>query len=384
MHVPVIVEAVRTPFGRQAGYYRETRPDNLLAHAMSGLVKRSGVDPTALDDVITGCVFQAQEQGANISRLGSLLAGIPTTVPAVSVNRWCGSSQQALIFAAQAVAAGDANYVLAAGVESLTRVPMFSDVGGLERLNPQLAEHYELVHQGESGERIAEQWGISRQAADQFGMESQRRAAAAAGAAWHREILPTPALDRDGNQITATRDEGIRPSSDPAKVAALQAAFRPDGNGIITAANSSQIADGASALLMANEEIALGDGLRSKARVIARAFVGSDPTLSLTGVIPATKKVLARAGIAIDDLDWIEINEAFATVVLAWAQEISPDMSKVNPWGGAIAHGHPLGATGVGLMAKMLAGLEQTGGTLGLLTICIGHGQATATIVERV
>lgn len=384
MPAPVIVDAVRTPFGRQAGYYRDTRPDNLLARAMSGLVARSGVDPAALDDVITGCVFQAQEQGANISRLGSLLAGIPVTTPAVSINRWCGSSQQALIFAAQAVAAGDANYVLAAGVESLTRVPMYADIGGLDRLNPQLAERYELIHQGESGERIAEQWRISRQAADQFGMESHRRAAAAADAGWHREILPTPALDRDGNTITAVRDEGIRPISDPAKVATLPTAFRPGGNGIVTAANSSQIADGASALLMANEHVARADGLRPVARVIARTFVGSDPTLSLTGVIPATKKVLARAGLTIDDLDWIEINEAFATVVLSWALELRPDMARVNPWGGAIAHGHPLGATGVGLMAKMLSGLAQTGGTLGLLTICIGHGQATATVVERV
>ncbi len=384
MSAPVIVEAVRTPFGRQAGYYRDTRPDNLLAHTMSGLVAKSGVDPATIDDVITGCVFQAQEQGANISRLGSLLAGIPATTPAVSVNRWCGSSQQALIFAAQAVAAGDANYVLAAGVESLTRVPMYADIGGLERLNPALAQRHELVHQGESGERIATQWSISRQAADEFGMESHRRAAAAADALWHTEILPTPALDRDGLAVTATRDEGIRVASDPAKVAALPTAFRPQGNGIVTAANSSQIADGASALLMANEEVARSDGMRPRARVIAKAFVGSDPTLSLTGVIPATKKALAQAGMTIDDLDWIEINEAFASVVLAWAVELRPDLNKVNPWGGAIAHGHPLGATGVGLMAKMLAGLERTGGTIGLLTICIGHGQATATIVERV
>lgn len=383
MPQPVIVEAIRTPFGRQAGYYRETRPDNLLAHALSGLVERSGIDAAQLDDVITGCVFQAQEQGANVSRLGSLLAGIPASVPAVSVNRWCGSSQQALIFAAQAVAAGDARYVAAAGVESLTRVPMYTDIGGLDKLNPQLAEHYELVHQGESGERIAEQWGISRAAADAFGTESHRRAATAARASLHREILPTPALDRDGNSILAVRDEGIRENPDPAKAATLPTVFRPAGNGIVTAANSSQIADGASALLMADAEAALADGLRPRARVLARAFVGSDPTLSLTGVIPATRKALARAGMTIDDLDWIEINEAFATVVLAWAHDLKADLAKVNPWGGAIAHGHPLGATGVGLMAKLLAGLEQSGGTLGLLTICIGHGQATATIIER-
>lgn len=384
MGEPVIVEAVRTPFGKRDGVHRATRPDKLLALALRGLLDRTGLDAGAVDDVVTGCVTQTGEQGANVGRLAVMLAGFPVTVPAVSLNRMCGSSQQAIHFAAQAIAAGDARFVIAAGVESMTRVPMFSDIrGGFETLNPELRDRYELIHQGESAERIAEKWGISRQEADEYSAESHRRASAAAREGRNREIVPVEGLDPEGRPVTVTRDEGIRDRVDLGRMAALPLAFRPEGKGIVTAGNSSQISDGAAAVLVADREAARAAGLRPKARFRTRVVVGDDPTMQLTGVIPATRLALERAGLTLRDIDWIEINEAFATVVLAWARELGPDMEKVNPWGGAIAHGHPLGATGAGLMAKMLAGLEATGGQFGLQVMCIGHGMATCTIIER-
>ncbi|WP_273841827.1 thiolase family protein [Rubrobacter calidifluminis] len=379
MPEPVIVEAVRTPFGRRDGTLRETRPTSLLAHALRGLVRRSGLAPEEIDDVICGCVTQAGEQGANVGRLAVMLAGLPDEVPAVTLNRMCGSSQQAVHFAAQAIAAGDARFVVACGVESMTRVPMFSDIGGgFEKLDPELLSRKELVHQGESAERIAEAWGITRNDADSLSAESHRRAAARGE---HPEILPTRGLDAEGNEVELTADEGVRHSVDPQKMAQLAPVFREDG--IVTAGNSSQISDGASAVLVAARETAEAAELKPRARFLARVAVGSDPTMQLTGVIPATRLALKKAGISILDLDWIEINEAFATVVLAWAAELEPDMEKVNPWGGAIAHGHPLGATGGGLLAKLLYGLEATDGQLGLQVMCIGHGMSTATVIER-
>jgi acetyl-CoA acetyltransferase family protein len=381
----VILEAVRTPFARRAGAFRESRPDSLLAHALKGLVERAHIDPAKIEDVVNGTVTQTGEQGANIGRLGVLLAGFPVQVPAVTLNRMCGSSQQALHFAAQAVAAGDMNYVIASGVESMTRAPMFSDFGGgFEKLNPELRARLDLIHQGESAERVAEKWHISRQEADDLAAQSHRRASTAAKAGYNREILPTGALQADGGRFTLARDDGVRDVIDRAKMASLPTVFRPAGNGVVTAGNSSQISDGAAAILLANRELAQVDGFRPKARFRARVVVGDDPTLQLMGVVPATRKALDRARLSIRDLDWIEINEAFATVVLAWARELKPDMAKVNPWGGAIAHGHPLGATGAGLMAKMLTGLDVTGGQLGLQVMCIGHGMSTATIVERI
>jgi acetyl-CoA acetyltransferase family protein len=381
----VIVEAVRTPFARRGGAFRETLPDRLLAYALQGLVDRVGLDPAKIEDVVNGTVTQAGEQGANVGRLGALLAGFPVQVPGVTLNRMCGSSQQALHFVAQAVAAGDMQYGIASGVESMTRVPMFSDVGGgYEKLDPELRARYELIHQGESAERIAEKWHLSREDVDNYAAESHRRASQAARADRNREIVPAPAMNVDAQPFTLNRDDGVRDVIDRAKMASLPTVFRPAGNGVVTAANSSQISDGASAALVANREIALADGFRPRARFRARVAVGDDPTLQLTGVIPATRKALERAHLGIKDLDWIEINEAFAVVVLAWAKELRPDMNKVNPWGGAIAHGHPLGATGMGLMAKMLAGLDATGGKFGLQVMCIGHGMATATIIERI
>jgi len=384
MPEPVILEGVRTPFARRGGAYRDTRPDRLLAHTLQGLLERAHLTPDNVDDVITGAVTQAGEQGANVGRLAVLLAGFPVQVPAVTLNRMCGSSQQAVHFAAQAIASGDMNYVIAGGVESMTRVPMFSDIGGgFEKLNPELLACCDLIHQGESAERIADRWRLGREEVDVFAAESHRRAAQGARDGRHREILPTPGVSTEGNTITLTRDEGIREVVDRAKMASLAPAFRRAGKGVVTAANSSQIADGAAALLLGDRDRALAEGLRPRARFRARAVVGDDPTLQLMGIIPATRKALERGRLGIHDLDWIEINEAFATVVLAWARELQPDMSKVNPWGGAIAHGHPLGATGAGLMAKMLAGLEATGGRLGLQVMCIGHGMSTATIIER-
>jgi acetyl-CoA acetyltransferase family protein len=380
----VILEAVRTPFARRGGAFREVRPDRLLADTLQGLVRRAGVQPEQIEDVLAGVVTQAGEQAANIGRLAVLLAGFPVQVPAVTLNRMCGSSQQAVHFAAQAVAAGDMDYVIAGGVESMTRTPMFSDIGGgFEKLNPEFRARHDLIHQGESAERVADRWRISREEADAFAAESHRRADQAARAGRHGELLPAAGLDAEGKPITLSRDEGVRAVIDRARMATLPTVFRPQGNGVVTAANSSQISDGAAAVLIAHRERALADGHRPRARFRARVVVGDDPTLQLMAVIPATHKALERAGLALHDIDWIEINEAFATAVLAWARELKPDMARVNPWGGAIAHGHPLGATGAGLMAKMLAGLEATGGRFGLQVMCIGHGMATATILER-
>jgi len=383
MNEAVIVEAVRTPFGRRGGRWADRRPDDLLADAIQGLLGRAGLPPGQVEDVLAGCVSQAGEQGANIGRLAALLAGLPETVPGLSLNRMCGSSQQAVHMGAQAIAAGDMRYVVAGGVESMSRVPMFLDVTlgqgefrGFDSLNPGLLQRYPLVHQIESAERIAEQWGLTRAEMDAWSVQSHARAWAAASAGRHSELLAGPA----GLPV---RDEGIRERADPAKMATLAPALRPPGQGNVTAAQASQLADGAAAVLLADRQTALADGLRPQARFRARVAVGSDPVLQLTGVIPATEQALARAGLRLQDMDWIEINEAFASVVLAWQRSLDADPARVNPWGGAIAHGHPLGATGAGLMAKMLAGLRATGGQFGLQVMCIGHGMATATVIER-
>lgn len=375
----VIVEAIRTPFAKRGGAYRERRPDALLAGILSALVKRSGVEAAAVEDVVAGCVSQAGEQSANVARLAVLLAGLPVETPAVTLNRMCGSGQTAVHIAAQEVAAGDARYAIGCGVESMSRVPMFLDVtlGATFRdwsvLNPDLLARHDLIHQGESGERVASHWKLGRDELDAYAMRSHARAHAAATQGLNREIEPTEGL---------ATDEGIRPAIDPAKMATLKPIFRAEG-GVITAGNSSQMTDGAAAILVGDADAVRADGLRARARFRARVVVGSDPTMQLDGVIPATRKALERAGLVLADLDWIEVNEAFACVPLAWQREFGADPEKLNPWGGAIAHGHPLGATGVGLLAKTLAGLEATGGTLGLTVFCIGHGMASATVIER-
>lgn len=387
---PVILAAVRTPFGRRNGALRDTRPDALLAGIINAALARSGVPSDAIGDVIAGCVSQAGEQGANIARQAALLAGLPQQVPGVSLNRMCGSSQYAVHAAAQAVAAGDLDFVVACGVENMSRVPMFLDLTlgqgpftGFDNLHPDLLARYPIVHQVESAERIAQQWQLSRVELDAFAVESHRRAHAARMAGWHKEVVPVAGVDKDGTGFTLDFDEGVRAVIDHARMSSMAPVFRSPDTGVVTAANASQVSDGASAVVIGSRAAAARHGLQPKARFLARVVTGSDPVMQLTGVIPATHLALKRSGLSMADIDWIEINEAFASVALSWAREFKPDPDRLNPWGGAIAHGHPLGATGAALMAKMLCGLEQRDGRFGLQLMCIGHGMATATVIER-
>ncbi len=384
MAEPVIIGGVRTPFARSGGTLRATTPVQLLSHTLNGLVDRVGLNSARLDDVLVGCVTPIAEQGANIGRLAVLNAGFPVHVPATTVNRMCGSSQQTIHFAAQAIAAGDASYAIGCGVESMTRVPMASDFKKDDgTLVGEDVSGHDLIHQGHSAELIAEKWQITRREVDEFAMESHRRAQAAKDQNRNAELLPIEGLDKQSRPFLLTYDDGIRAVVDPVKIASLPTVFRPDGDGVVTAANASQISDGASAVLVADRDVAVAEGFQPLARFLARVAVGDNPTEQLTAVIPATRIAMERAGVALTDIDWIEINEAFATVVLSWGRELEPDWNKVNPWGGAIAHGHPLGATGAGLMSKMLSGLTASNGQLGLQVMCIGHGMATATIIER-
>ena len=377
MREAVIVEAVRTPAGRLRGSLSAIEPISLAALILKEVVERTGIDPAQVDDVIMGCVTQTGEQGANIGRLAALYAGFPVEVSAVSINRMCGSSQQAIHFAAQSIIAGDADVVIAAGVESMSRVAMGSDYP------PQFPENppYPLLHQGVSAELIAQKWGFSRQALDEYSYHSHLKAAAATKAGhFQREILPV-SIGHNGETRVLDYDEGIRFEPNLEKMAGLKPAFRE--NGVITAGNASQISDGAAAVLVMERSKAESLGLKPRARFVSRVAVGSDPELMLTGPIAATEKALRRAGLSIGQMDVIEINEAFAAVVLAWAAEIEPPLERVNPNGGAIALGHPLGATGAKLMTTLLHELERSGGRYGLQTMCIGHGQAIATIIER-
>lgn len=387
---PVILAAVRTPFGRRNGAFRQTRSDELLAGIVSEAVRRSGVSVAGIADVIAGCVSQAGEQGANIARQAVLLAGLPAEIPGVSLNRMCGSSQYAVHAAAQSILAGDAEFAVGCGVENMSRVPMFLDLTlgkgdfkGFDNLHPGIMARFAIPHQVESAELIGDHWQISRSECDEFARESHRRAHAARLAGVYQEIVPTAGVDKEGNAITLDYDEGVRPVIDVDKMSAMAPVFRTPETGVVTAANASQMSDGAAAIVLGSAAAAARLGLKPKARFRARVVVGSDPVLQLTGVIPATHLALKKAGLSIADLDWIEVNEAFATVAIAWVREFSPDMEKFNPWGGAIAHGHPLGSTGAGLMAKMLSGLESRDGRFGLQVMCIGHGMATATIIER-
>ncbi|MDQ7794667.1 MAG: thiolase family protein [bacterium] len=378
MRDAVIVEAVRTPVGRRNGTLSHIRPDELAALNLAEIVRRAGVPPEAVDDIIMGCVTQVGEQGFNIGRVAALIAGLPVEVPAVSVNRMCGSSQQAIHFAAQAIVAGDMDLVIAAGVESMSRVTMGSDGGPL---SPELIRRWPLVPQGISAEMIAERWGIGRGELDEFSFQSHSRALrATAEGAFEREIMPVTVTTADGSTVTLDRDEGPRPDTSVDKMAGLKPAFKVDG--VITAGNSSQISDGAAAVMLASRERAAELGLRPRARVVARAVAAVEPVIMLTGVIPATRKVLARAGLGLEAMDVIEVNEAFASVVLAWQRELDPDLERVNPNGGAIALGHPLGASGARIMCTLLHELERRGGRRGLQVMCIGHGMATATIIE--
>lgn len=374
----VIIEAVRAPIGRRNGSLSSILPTHLAARVLRELVARSQIDPALIEDVIFGCVTPLGEQGANITRLAVLQAALPIEVPAITLNRMCGSGQQAIHFAAQAIAAGDMDVVVAGGVEMMSRVPLGSD---WPKEWP--ADFpYPLVHQGLSAEMVAEKWNLSREELDRFAYDSHVKAAAATQRGdFAREIVPIEFARPDGSRDCLKIDEGIRFEPDADKMRQLKPAFKE--NGVITAANASQISDGCAAVLLMSLEKAIELGLKPRARFAARVVVGSDPVIMLTGPIPATHKALDRAGLSIEQLAAIEINEAFASVVLAWQREIEPDPARVNPNGGAIAHGHPLGATGAILMTKLLHHLERTGGRYGLQTMCIGHGMATATIVER-
>jgi acetyl-CoA acyltransferase len=390
MRDAVIVDAVRTPGGKRNGMLRGWHAVDLGAHALGTLATRNDLDPALVEDVIVGCVSQVGEQAFNVGRNIVLAAGWPESVPATTVDRQCGSSQQALHFAAQGVMAGAYDVVVAAGVEAMTRVPMGSSIGQNAGFpfGPRVRERYEpvggLKNQGIGAEMIADQWEISREDLDAFSVESHCRAVrATAERRFDHELVPVPLRDDEGEPDgrMMTSDEGVRPDSTLATLAKLKPAFKEDGK--VTAGNSSQITDGASAVLVMSEERARELGYTPRARFHAFALAGVDPVTMLTGPIPATTKVLERAGMTLDDIDLVEINEAFASVVLAWQKEHHADLAKVNVNGGAIALGHPLGASGGKLMATLLNELERTSGRYGLLTMCEGGGLANATVIER-
>ena len=387
MNTAVIVDAIRTPLGKRNGKLKEWHPVDLVAEVMAAMVERNGFDPGLIDDVVMGCVMQVGEQSTNIARNAVLAAGWPEGVPGTTIDRQCGSSQQAAHFAAQGVMAGAYDIVVAAGVEVMTRVPMGSAMADGKYgwpFGPRAVNRYQgeggLVPQGVSAEMIADKWEISREDMDRFGEQSQTRAAqATAEGRFEREILPV--IDAEGNLMT--RDEGIRDTS-MESLGKLKPSFRSEEEGgRVTAGNSSQITDGAAALLIMSEAKAKALGLTPRARFVNFSLAGDNPRFMLTAPIPATRKILERSGLGIHDMDVVEINEAFASVVLAWQKEFDPDMDKVNPNGGAIALGHPLGCSGARLMTTLLHELERTNGRYGLQTMCEGGGMANATIIER-
>jgi acetyl-CoA acetyltransferase family protein len=380
MREAVIVEAVRTPVGKRNGKLAAVRPDDLAAHVLQALVERAGVDPVMVEDVILGCVDQLGEQGFNIARNAALIANLTLDVCGVTLDRMCGSGQQAANFGFGMVASGQHDCLIVGGVENMSRVPMGSNANGPGEgpISPKLAEKYQIVPQGISAELIAEKWGLHRAQLDDFSARSHEKAGAAIAAGrFRKEIVPVPLPDGS----TFDTDEGVRVPVNREKMASLQPSFKPDG--VVTAANSSQISDGAAALLLMARDRAEALGFRPRARFVATALAGVDPTIMLTGPIPATRRVLEKAGLTLADIDRVEINEAFASVVLAWERELGADMSRVNVNGGAIALGHPLGCTGARLLTSLLHELERSGGRYGLQTMCIGFGQGIATIIER-
>jgi acetyl-CoA acyltransferase len=390
-NVPVIVDAVRTPMGRGkvGGALSAVHPVDLLAVVLRALVERNRIDPGAVDDILIGCVSQSGEQSATPGRMASLSAGFPTHVPSTTIDRKCGSSQQAIHFAAHGITAGAYDIVIAGGVESMSRVPMGSARQGMDPFGQGVKERYApgLVSQGISAELVAAKWGLTRLELDSYSARSHQRAAATAESkGFDNEIVPV----RVGDTLVS-RDETIRPTTSSESLAQLKTAFTnadlgarfPQIDWQITPGNSSQITDGASALLMMSEATALRLGLRPRARFVGFDVVGDDPMLMLTAPIPATRRVLAKSGIALDAISHFEVNEAFAPVPLAWQREFKVDDARLNPNGGAIALGHPLGASGARLMTTMLHALERTGGRFGLQTMCEAGGMANATIIER-
>jgi acetyl-CoA acetyltransferase family protein len=381
----VIVDAVRTPIGRahaEKGDYRDTHPNELLGACFTALIERSGLDPAEVEDVIAGCTAPFGEQSRNVARNAWLQAGYPVEVPAITIDRRCGSAQSAVAYAAALVASGMHELVIASGVEHMHHVPIDSPLKVIELFGTpwpaELLERFQFIPQGLSAERIAEQWDISRAEMDELAVESHKRAAqATAEDRFEHELVPieTPAG-------TVSRDQGIRPDTNLESLAALKTPFKPDGR--ITAATSSQLSDGAAAVLLASRAAAQRFGLAVRARIVDQVTVGVDPIIMLTGPIPATRKLLRRTGLQIGDLDLVEINEAFASVVLAWQRELDADLDRVNVNGGAIALGHPVGSTGARLFATLLPELERRDAELGLITMCCGGGLGTGTLIQRV
>jgi len=378
----VIVDAVRTPLGKRNGGLSEWHPADLAAETLKALAERNSLDPALVEDVIMGCVSQVGDQSWNVGRNAALGAGWPESVPGVTIDRQCGSSQQSVHFAAQGVMAGAYDVVVAAGVESMTRVPMGSSVGSGKPFGDKMRSRYNnnLIPQGLSAEMIADKWGIGREELDGYGYDSQMRALKATEEGrFDREIVPIE-VKTDGVVSAISKDEGIRPSTTREALASLKPAFKEDG--VVTAGNSSQITDGAAAMLIMSEDKATELGLTPRARFVSFSVVGTDPISMLTGPIPATEKALAKANMSIDDIDLFEVNEAFAAVIGAWIRETGADWGKVNVNGGAIALGHPLGASGARLMTTLLNELERSGGRYGLQTMCEGGGLANGTIIE--
>jgi acetyl-CoA acyltransferase len=381
MREVVIVEGVRTAVARRKGALSNVRPDDLAAVVLDEVVNRAGIDKGEVEDVILGCVSQVGEQAMNIARTSLLIAGFPIHVPGVTIDRQCGSSQQALHFAAQAIASGDMDIVIAGGVESMTREPMFSSGLG-KGPSKKLTDQYEIINQGLSSERMVKEWNLTREELDQYSVNSHLRAFDAIEKGhFENEIVPVEVEQEDGTTSLFAVDEGPREGTTMEVLGGLKTVF--DENGVITAGNASQISDGASAVLLMSREKAEELGLKPRARIVARSVVGSDPTLMLTGPIEATRKVLEKAGLSIQDIDTYEVNEAFAQVPLAWLKDIGADYEKLNVDGGAIALGHPLGATGTKLLVTLLNRLERNNERFGLLAICEGMGMANATVIER-
>ncbi|MCP4869852.1 MAG: thiolase family protein [Proteobacteria bacterium] len=386
MSTAYLVDAIRTPMGRRNGDLSRIRSDELAALPLRALVDRTGIDAAEIEDVIMGCVTQVGEQGLNIGRTAPLIAGFPKEVTGTSVNRMCGSSQQAVNFAAMGVLSGAHDVLIGAGVESMSRIDMGSDMfykGEMKLPSEKLTWRYTFVQQGISAELVAQKFGIGREELDRFAVESHRRAAAAEDAGrFKAEIVAVETTGPEGEAITVTQDGGIRRGTSYEKVSSLKPAFKEDG--VITAATSSQISDGAAALLLASEDAVKRLGLKPRAKITSMAVAGVDPTIMLTGPMPATRKALAKAGMGVGDIDLFEVNEAFASVVLAWSRVMEVSLDNVNIYGGACALGHPLGASGARLLTTLLNALEQENKQVGLSTMCIGFGQGIATIIERV
>lgn len=382
MREVVIIDGIRSAVGKRNGSLRNTRPDDLAGAVIKSLVEKTGLNPTLVDDVILGCVSQIGEQTGDIARVAALISGLPITVPGTTIDRQCGSSQQAVHFAAQAISSGDMDIVIAGGVESMSRIPIGSSYQGVKP-SEQLTKQYEIIHQGLSAERIAEKYQFTRAQLDEYAYHSQEKALLAqAENRFKNEIMPLELVDDSGETFNFDQDEGPRKGTSIEKLGGLKPSFKE--NGIIHAGNASQISDGAGALLIMSGEKARELGLKPRFKIITRVVIGSDPTLMLTGPIAATEKALQKSGLTLADIDVFEVNEAFASVPLAWLKETGANANKLNPNGGAIALGHPLGASGARLLLTMMSELDRTEGRYGLQTMCEGMGMANATIIEKI